>query len=299
MVRIQTSSRLHFGLLSLAPEGVFWSDHSGNPTVPARRFGGVGLMVERPGICLRGERAGAWSACGPLAERALSFARRFAESFSGTATAVPPCRLEVAATSPEHAGLGTGTQLGMAVGTCLANLVGLELSAAEIAHRVGRGERSALGVHGFERGGFLVEAGQLKPGTLGPLVSRCNVPHSWRVVLTRPAGLSGVHGERERATMARLTTGEAEAASLSRVVLLGMLPALEEGDIDAFGAALFEFNARAGAAFAEVQGGIYSSSVVADLVAFIRSRGVRAVGQSSWGPTGGATRSRHSIKSRR
>jgi predicted sugar kinase len=64
-----------------------------------------------------------------------------------------------------------------------------------------------------------------------------------------------------------------------------MLPALQEGDVEAFGEALFDFNARAGEVFVPVQGGIYASPEVADLVAFIRSRGVRGVGQSSWGPT--------------
>jgi beta-RFAP synthase len=284
MIRIRTASRLHFGLLSLAPEGIRWADRGGSPTLPARRFGGVGLMVEQPDIRLRAEPADAWSSAGQLAGRALDFAHRFAESVAAGGAVVPPCRVVVDDASPEHTGLGTGTQLGLAVGRCLAAVAGLELSAAEIAHHVGRGERSALGVHGFEHGGFLVEAGQARPGTLGPLVARCPFPRDWRVVLARPEG-TGTHGLQEQSVIAQLATPAVSVEVLCRLALLGMLPALEEGDVDAFGEALFDFNARAGEVFAPVQGGIYASPAVADLVAFIRGRGVRGAGQSSWGPT--------------
>jgi beta-RFAP synthase len=285
MVRVQTASRLHFGLLSLAPEGERWPDRAGAPALPARRFGGVGLMVERPGARLRAEPAGAWSAEGPLAERALAVARRFAGSVPAGRGERPPCRLVVEEASPEHVGLGTGTQLALAVGRCLAALWGLELPAGELARHAGRGLRSAVGVHGFERGGFLVEGGQLAPGTLGPLVARVPFPPDWRVVLARPAGAVGVHGPAERAALERLTAPPASADALCRLSLLGMLPALAEGDLDAFGEALFDFNARAGEAFAPFQAGAYASPAAAGLVASLRARGVRGVGQTSWGPT--------------
>jgi beta-RFAP synthase len=285
MIRIRTASRLHLGLLSLAPEGIRWADRGGSPSLPARRFGGVGLMVEQPDVRLRVEPTDAWSSAGPLAGRALDFARRFAKSVAAGGAVVPPCRVVVEDVSPEHTGLGTGTQLGLAVGRCLAAVAGLEMSVAEIAHHVGRGERSALGIHGFEYGGFLVEAGQSTPGTLGPLVARCPFPREWRVVLARPEGLTGTHGSQERSVMSQLATPSAAVEAQCRLALLGMLPALVEGDVGAFGEALFDFNARAGEVFSPVQRGIYASPAVTDLVTFIRGRGVRGVGQSSWGPT--------------
>jgi beta-RFAP synthase len=285
MVRVHTASRLHFGLLSLPPEAGRLPDRDGNPTLTARRYGGVGLMVERPGVRLRAESAREWSAEGPLQERVLAVARRFVESLPTGAAGLPPCRLVIEETSPEHVGLGTGTQLGLAVARCLATARGLDLPAGELARRVGRGVRSALGVHGFEHGGFLVEAGQAVPGTLGPLVARATFPSDWRIVLARPAGAPGVHGAAERSVMDRLTAPAASADALCRLVLLGMLPALAEGDLDSFGEALFDFNARAGEAFVPFQRGVYASPAVARLVALIRGRGVRGVGQSSWGPT--------------
>src|SRR5947199_256063 len=83
----------------------------------------------------------AWCAEGPLAERALVFARRFAQSvqqdhFDRT---FPPRRLLVEQAPPEHAGLGLGTQLGLTVARALAVSWGLPLEVPELARRVGRG----------------------------------------------------------------------------------------------------------------------------------------------------------------
>src|SRR5204863_491492 len=81
---VHAGSRLHFGLLSLGREEA-WPDRTGAATVPARRFGGVGLMVEAPGLLLHARPAAAWSAEGPLADRALAFARRLLQAPPGQA----------------------------------------------------------------------------------------------------------------------------------------------------------------------------------------------------------------------
>src|SRR5947209_5565520 len=119
MTRVTAPARLHFGLLSLPAEGEdFWPDRHGRPALPARRFGGVGLMVEAPALRLRAEPAPAWSAEGPLSQRALDFARRFAQTVP--AGSLAPRRLVIEAAAPEHSGFGTGTQLGLAVARALA-----------------------------------------------------------------------------------------------------------------------------------------------------------------------------------
>jgi beta-RFAP synthase len=287
MIRVTAPARLHFGLLSLPAEGEeLWPDRHGTPALPVRRFGGAGLMVESPALRLRVEPAPGWSAEGPLAERALNFAHRFAPTVPGGALA--PRRLVVEAAPPEHCGFGSGTQLGLAVARALAAAAGLpDPGAAELARRVGRGLRSGLGVHGFARGGFLVEGGKRSPDGVAPLVARLPFPEAWRVVLALPPGDDRVHGEREWQAFHELL-GRAPSAGgadvLCRLVLLGMLPALAERDLEAFGEALYDYNARAGEAFAAVQGGTYGGPHVAGLVAFLRRQRVRGVGQSSWGP---------------
>jgi beta-ribofuranosylaminobenzene 5'-phosphate synthase len=288
-VAVRSPSRLHFGLLSF-PAGPHWPNRLGQQTVPARRFGGVGLMVQAPGVRVAVRPAPGWSAEGPLAERALEYARRFAQ-----ATPQPgggpfqPHHLVVEHCPPEHAGLGTGTQMGLAVGKALAVSCDVpNLDAVELARRVGRGARSALGIHGFTLGGFLVEGGKGKAEAVAPLVARVPFPETWPIVLVLPGRDQGVHGTAESRAFERLQVqgmplGRTDA--LCRLVLLGMLPALAEQDVHAFGEALYDFNCLAGEAFAAVQGGLYASPRVVELVAFMRQQGTMGVGQSSWGPS--------------
>jgi beta-ribofuranosylaminobenzene 5'-phosphate synthase len=285
MVDLRVCSRLHFGLLNAGGEVAAGAS--------PRRFGGVGLMVERPGLRLRVEASASWSAEGALSERALAFAHRFAENLRQEMGNIdlPPRRLVIERSAPEHIGLGTGTQLGLAVGHALAVSWGVDCDVPTLARRLGRGLRSALGAHGFERGGLLVESGKQSDDRLAPLVARLPFPEEWRVVLVLPAmgePDAGWHGNREAEAFAQLATHPAvpeQTDALCRLVLLGLLPALVERDADAFGEALYDFNARAGEAFAPVQGGVYASPRVAELVAFVRGQGVRGAGQSSWGPT--------------
>lgn len=273
MIRVRTASRLHFGLLSF----------SADPSGGERRFGGAGLMVDRPGVSLCVRPAAAWSAEGPLAARALAFAQQ-------VATTLPPAlrrpyHVQVEQAAPEHSGLGTGTQLGLAVARAVTTACGLpELSVEELARRVGRGRRSALGIHGFTRGGFLVDGGKRRAEEVAPSVARADFPEPWRVVLVLPPWAQGLHGEGEVLAFERLRAEPELTDRLCRLVLLGMLPALIERDLEAFGEAVYEFNRRVGEVFAPVQGGCYAHARVADLVASLRREGVRGVGQSSWGP---------------
>jgi beta-ribofuranosylaminobenzene 5'-phosphate synthase len=278
MLRIRTGSRLHFGLFSLG--------------AAPRLFGGVGLMIDEPGIQLCMTPAREWAAEGPLSARVLEFARRFALDLAAAggrpSHLLPPQHFLIGQTAPEHAGLGTGTQMGLATARLLAEACRLRPRAERLALSVQRGLRSALGVHGFEHGGFLVEAG--KPPTadvVSPLVARLPFPEDWRVVVAVPPHATGLHGDREKEAFAALAARAADQArtdALCRLTLLGMLPALQSRDGPAFGEALYEFNVRVGEMFAPVQGGVYSSGAVAELVKFFRDAGAAGVGQSSWGP---------------
>jgi beta-RFAP synthase len=289
MIRVRTASRLHFGLLTVGRAGPGragrWPDRQGEPVLPARRFGSVGLMVQAPGVCVTAVPEPDWSAHGPLAERALASARRFVQAIQPHP--IRPLRLAIDHAAPEHLGLGTGTQLALAVAQALALAGGLTyLSAPDLARLMGRGLRSALGVHGFAHGGFLVDGGKGEADALAPLVARLPFPTDWRLVLVLPPWGPGLHGLPEREAFQQLAARQsalADTDALCRLVLLGILPALQERDLTAFGEALFDFNARVGEAFAPVQGGPYAGPRVAELVAWLR-QSCPGVGQSSWGP---------------
>jgi beta-RFAP synthase len=272
MIRVVAPSRLHFGLFHVPAGGLH------DPARPA--FGGVGLMIDTPGLAVTVRPAPDWRFEGPLASRAQQFAMRYtqAQPQAGRfAVLVEHC-------PAEHTGLGVGTQLGLAVAKALAVANGHpDTPAVELAAMVGRGERSAIGVHGFDRGGLIVEAGKRPGEDVSPLVERVELPASWRVVLLVPPGTNHWHGDRERVAFARATGGDPEG--LRRLAEKGILPAARSGDLDAFGEAAHEFNRKAGEPFAAAQGGPYSSPAVEELIAELRRSGVRGVGQSSWGPT--------------
>ncbi len=285
MIRVRAPSRLHFGLLNLCSES-HWTNLRGEKVIPARQFGSVGLMVEAPGIQLTVKRASSWSAEGPLGVRALAYARRVAESLP--ASVVQPQQIAVEQAAPEHFGLGTGTQLAMAVARALTAACGMgQLQAVELARLCGRGARSALGTHGFMQGGFLVEAGKRHAEEISPLVARLAFPEQWRLLIILPPWRNGLHGSEETKAFELLygqDMAPATTDTLCRLVLLGMLPALAERDLEAFGEAVYDFNARVGTLFASIQGGNYAHPGVAELVEWVRRQGVRGVGQSSWGP---------------
>src|SRR5260370_561804 len=108
---LRTPSRLPFRLLA-------WNRH------PAAQFGGVGLMIERPGLELTAQPAAKWQAEGPLARRTLQLAERITEKLALAGTETPAARFKIHRAPPEHMGLGTGTQLGLAVARVLTELAG-------------------------------------------------------------------------------------------------------------------------------------------------------------------------------
>jgi beta-RFAP synthase len=275
---------LHFGLLSI-----------GAPT--QRQFGGVGVMVDAPGLSITLRRAQKLLAAGPLAERALHFARQVAANWDPASAAAmpgsePACHIEIESAPPEHVGLGTGTQLGLAVAAGLARLAipisdpVTDSDAVRWARWAGRGERSAIGTHGFARGGLLVEGGKRAPGSVSPLVSRLELPEAWRFVLLIDREKRGLSGAQECRAFADLPPTQPEVtAALCREVLVDLLPAAAEGDFDALGESLYRYGHESGLLFAQRQGGAYAAGLQTELVAWLRGRGVRGVGQSSWGPT--------------
>src|SRR5438874_12326671 len=109
VVRITAPSRLHFGLWSLGDAG-------------ARQFGGVGAMVEQPSLRLTVTDAAIFSTAGECADLAAEYGRRWAVFHQRE---LPYCRLMIDQSIPQHAGLGGGTQLALAVAAALNAFSGL------------------------------------------------------------------------------------------------------------------------------------------------------------------------------
>ena len=268
-LRIQTPSRLHFGLLGWGPDS-------------PRQFGGLGLMIDEPGIRLVARPSSDWSAEGPLAKRVLRIAHALAAQ-----RALPPVAFVVETAPREHVGLGVGTQLSLAVAQATLILAGeTDLSLERLAQLTGRGLRSGIGLHGFRRGGLIVDGGRGPAGGMPPLLAHVPFPPDWSILIVTPGGRPGLHGPEEASAFARLPSiPNSITDRLCRAVLLGIMPAVIERDLEAFGRSLTELQEQVGLCFAPAQGGPLATPHSTDIVAFLRESGLHGVGQSSWGPT--------------
>ncbi len=267
---VTAPARLHFGMLDPAGIG-------------SRRFGGVGVGVESPRVVVSvSDRAGEEVvAHGPQADRAATFAGRARGAFGYR----PGVEVDVREAIPPHAGLGSGTKLGLAIARGVAELAGISAGPIELARATGRGERSSVGAWTFAAPGLVVEAGVLSGGWLSPLVARHPMPERWRCVLALPLGVEGLSGNAEERFFSLLQAdGTAIEPRVSRLVLTALLPGLVTEDIDEFGAALTEIQREIGSMFSSQQGGVFHPQA-APVVDALHGLGVGAVGQSSWGPT--------------
>jgi beta-ribofuranosylaminobenzene 5'-phosphate synthase len=269
-VVVEAPGRLHLGFMDLG-SGV------------GRRFGSVGLTLGGVSTRVCATRAERVEADGPQMHRVLRSLDLLCE-----ATGIRPgIRVLVAEAIPEHAGLGSGTQLALAVGCAFAKVLGLALTPRDIAGILDRGGRSGIGIGAFERGGFLVDGGRGASDAPPPITSRIEFPEEWRVVLILHPGAQGLHGAVEKAAFRSLPPfPEARAAHLCRLVMMDLLPALAERDLCEFGRAVAELQRIVGDHFASVQGGRFASALVAAALARLEAESVTCVGQSSWGPTG-------------
>ncbi len=266
---VTAPARLHFGMLD--PTGL-----------GSRRFGGFGVGVELPRVVVGvrprfGEEV---IVTGPQPERATAFASRARTAF-GLRGGV---KVDVRETISPHVGLGSGTKLGLAIAYGLAELAGVSAGPEELAKASGRGARSSVGCWTFAAPGLVVEAGVADSGWISPLVARHPMPERWRCVLALPRSVEGLSGNAEERFFGLLHERAAVEPRVSRLLLTALLPGLLTGNIDEFGAALTEIQREVGAMFAAQQGGVFHPRA-APLVEALLELGVRAVGQSSWGPS--------------
>lgn len=269
-IHVRACARLHLGFLDLTGTA-------------ARQFGGIGLPVDDIALELTATPAAAVTVSGPGAERAASIARAMFTALGVAGGA----HLEIGRGIPEHAGLGSGTQLALAVGTACARIAGADLTVEQVAALLLRGQRSGIGIGTFALGGFVVDGGRGPHTRTPPIISRLPVPEAWRFVLVLDRSRQGTHGDRETAAFHQLPPMPApQSAHLCRVTLMQLLPALAEGNCSVFGGAASEIQAVVGEYFSRCQAGRFMSPDVAAAVDQLLSDGATGGGQSSWGPTG-------------
>lgn len=271
---VHAPARLHLGFFDLNGD-------------LGRRFGSIGLAID--GLMTRVHAV-------PAAVNRIDGvdgepATRLSDLLSRLLARYAPQRavqVSVDAMAPAHAGLGSGTQLALAVAHAASRALGVAVPLRELAALTERGQRSGIGIAAFEGGGFVIDGGRAAASSTPPLLARLRFPAAWRCVLLYDEQVEGLSGQRERAAFATLPSmSPAAAGALARHVLVGVMPALAEEDFAAFTQHVAAVQRANGEYFAPAQGGPYTSARVGEHLAEVtREFGYTGIGQSSWGPTG-------------
>jgi beta-ribofuranosylaminobenzene 5'-phosphate synthase len=263
-------ARLHLGFLDMG-------GHLG------RQFGSVGVSLASPTLQIEGRLAQERKVTGPERERVEKILGQMEHLYG----LKHPVELDVLRAIPGHSGLGSGTQLALAVGSLVAHLHGTPLSARELATGLDRGNRSGIGIGAFESGGFILDGGRGLHDQPPPVLARIPFPEAWRLLLLLDPGHQGLHGKAEVDAFKHLPVfPEKLAARLCHITLMQALPAIAEADLEPFGRAITELQETVGDHFAPAQGGRYTSHTVTQALDYLGSIGAQCRGQSSWGPTG-------------
>lgn len=286
---IKTPSRLHITLIDL------------NGTI-GRIDGGVGLTIEKPGLTLEAKTTEKDIEV-LFNESNLSpkLMNDYREKIKNSAIKMLKFlnidggyKFLIKNTYPTHSGLGSGTQISLAVGKLILNLHNQNMEASKIAKIMGRGGTSGIGVQAFDYGGFIMDGGHKvdeKPDFLpssastaspAPLITRHDFPEDWNIILAIPDVPAGASGPKEVNIFQKYCPIPLiEVQKLSHILLMKMMPAVVEKDITAFGDSVNEIQ-KVGFKKIELE---LQHQLINELIENMRSECAAGVGMSSFGPT--------------
>ena len=275
-IYVKTLSRLHLGFMDL----------NGNL---GRRYGSIGVTLSDPCTEItvsRNHQLNIQNASCELEKKISKYVKNFSEHFQ-TDSNVSICLHN---SIPEHKGLGSGSQLALAIATALANLNGLKTTVRDLSKIMGRGQRSSIGIQSFQRGGLIIDSGKELdmngiPGVEPPeTLFRLDFPDNWKFVIVVPDEKQGLSGDQEKMAIGKLRPSKGISEKICRLVMMQLLPSFLSRDIEKFGSALSSIDHLTGLFFKPVQGGIYSEKLSYKLTDHLLDSGAYGTGQSSWGP---------------
>ncbi len=273
MLRIKTPSRIHMTLIDL------------NGSI-GRVDGGVGITLEEPSIDITAEKSDIVEVIGdPDLKDRMAKACEMVCPGKGIA-------INIERSYWNHIGLGSGTQAALAAGTAISKLYGLDISPRDIAIKVGRGGTSGIGIGSFEKGGFLLDGGHrmisknaFLPSSYSkgvppaPLLLNYDFP-DWDIVLAIPPtkGAYDIYEKDIFANECPIPIKEVE--KISHIILMQMLPAILEKDLETFGKAI---NSIQEIGFKKRE--LDHQWGTRELMRVMREAGSPCAGMSSFGPT--------------
>ena len=273
MLKITTPSRLHLTLIDM------------NASI-GRVDGGIGLTLNEPSIRITAKKSDIVEITGNSehAERIKTDALKLLPEGAGI-------HISIEDDYPSHTGMGSGTQASLAAGMAVNRIYGLGLDVYKIAEKVGRGGTSGIGVQAFEKGGFILDGGHkfsekkaflpsaasnLAPA---PVLLRTDFP-DWDILVAVPEH-KGASSDREvNIFQKECPVPRGDVEKLSHIILMQLLPALVEEDIETFGKGI---NSIQDVGFKKKEVELQPES--AKLAQALRDGGAYGAGMSSFGPT--------------
>ena len=287
-VRITTPARIHLSLI----------DENG---YTGRVDGGIGLMLDKPNVVLEVSNN-----ADEFAIECHRYYRESVEVINEKASKIfkmfhinnKNFHFNLVTYYPSHIGLGSKTQLSLAIGTAIATLKNMDIPTKEITKLVQRGGTSGIGWRGFEKGGFILDGGHdfgsgkekesflpsSSSSEANPALTilRYDIPENWRFVLVVPNVKIGANGEEEVAIFKKYTPiPQEEVNEVSHQILMKILPGLLQNNLSCFGEGLKRIQ---NIGFKKIEIDL-QSEFVKNLLNFFKEKGVKAYGMSSFGPS--------------
>ncbi|MFO7796418.1 MAG: beta-ribofuranosylaminobenzene 5'-phosphate synthase [Promethearchaeati archaeon] len=287
-IRIITPSRIHLSLI----------DENG---YTGRVDGGIGLMLDKPNVVFE-----ATNSAKEFKIEAHRYYRESIEVINEKASKVFKT-LDISNKNfhfylkqyyPSHVGLGSKTQLSLAIASAIAKLKDLDISHKSLTNIVGRGGTSGIGWRGFKTGGFILDGGHdfglgkeketFLPSSASSsadpalTIFRYDIPEHWRFVLVIPNVSKGAYGDEEVSIFQKHTPiPKEEVNEVSHQILMKIIPGILKNNLTVFGEGLKRIQSIG---FKKIEISL-QDKIVKDLLNFMGEFGVKAYGMSSFGPS--------------
>jgi len=287
-IRVKTPCRIHLSLI----------DENG---YTGRVDGGIGLMLDKPNVVFE-----ATNSAKEFKIEAHRYYRESIEVINEKASKLFKT-LDISNKNfhfylkqyyPSHVGLGSKTQLSLAIASAIAKLKDLDISHKSLTNIVGRGGTSGIGWRGFKTGGFILDGGHdfgigKEKETFLPssasisadpalTIFRYDIPKHWRFVLVIPNVSKGAYGDEEVSIFQKHTPiPKEEVNEVSHQILMKIIPGILKKNLTIFGEGLKRIQSIG---FKKIEISL-QDKIVKDLLNFMGEFGVKAYGMSSFGPS--------------
>jgi beta-ribofuranosylaminobenzene 5'-phosphate synthase len=287
-VRITAPCRIHLSLI----------DENG---YTGRVDGGIGLMLDRPNVVFE-----ASNSAQEFKIEANKYYRESIEIINEKASRIfktfnisnKNFHFYLKRYYPSHVGLGSKTQLSLAIAKAITLLKEKNITLNELTKIVERGGTSGIGWKGFESGGFVLDAGHdfgkgkeketFLPSSASTFakpaltIFQYPIPENWRFVLVIPNVKEGACGDEEVSIFQKNTPiPKEEVNEVSHQILMKVIPGILKKDLKCFGEGLKRIQSIG---FKKIEIDL-QHEIVKSLLTFFESNGIKAYGMSSFGPS--------------